>query len=244
VSAAQVAHVNAHATSTPEGDLPESRAIADALGSAASGGPVVSATKSMTGHLLGGGRRGSRRWAAILALRDRMAPPTVNLEDLDDEVAVDGRHPRPARLSPATAGEPMAALANAFGFGGHKRDAPRSPSTSPPRLSAPRRARETPGRLGLPGVSLGAKGGFTSGCRRRPTRGGPVGGSSEDGSSVGRRLGALRGPRGTGLGDELLKRRGAGQAAEGCGARGARSRIATLEVGRGQLGLGPVRRRR
>src|SRR6202046_70906 len=59
VSASQVAHVNAHATSTPEGDPPESRAIVDALGSADSGGPVVSATKSMTGHLLGGAGGGA-----------------------------------------------------------------------------------------------------------------------------------------------------------------------------------------
>ncbi len=88
VSAAQVAHVNAHATSTPEGDLLEARAIAAALGSAASGGLVVSATKSMTGHLLGGAGAVASV-AAILALRDRTAPPTINLEDLDDEVAID-----------------------------------------------------------------------------------------------------------------------------------------------------------
>jgi 3-oxoacyl-[acyl-carrier-protein] synthase II len=117
VPAAQVAHVNAHATSTPEGDPPESRAIADTLGTADSGGPVVSATKSMTGHLLGGAGAVASV-AAILALRDRTAPPTVNLEDLDDEVAVDvATKARP--LAPATPGTPMAALTNAFGFGGH-----------------------------------------------------------------------------------------------------------------------------
>jgi len=117
VPAAQVAHVNAHATSTPEGDPPESRAIADTLGTADSGGPVVSATKSMTGHLLGGAGAVASV-AAILALRDRTAPPTVNLEDLDDEVAVDvATKARP--LTPATPGTPMAALTNAFGFGGH-----------------------------------------------------------------------------------------------------------------------------
>jgi 3-oxoacyl-[acyl-carrier-protein] synthase II len=112
-----VAHVNAHATSTPEGDPPESRAIVDALGSAADGGPVVSATKSMTGHLLGGAGAVASV-AAILALRDRMAPPTVNLEDLDDEVAIDvATAARP--LTPKAPGLPMAALVNAFGFGGH-----------------------------------------------------------------------------------------------------------------------------
>jgi 3-oxoacyl-[acyl-carrier-protein] synthase II len=112
-----VAHVNAHATSTPEGDLPEARAIAASLGSAESGGPVVSATKSMTGHLLGGAGAVASV-AAVLALRDRMAPPTVNLEDLDDEVAVDvAVAARP--LTPATPGTAMAALVNAFGFGGH-----------------------------------------------------------------------------------------------------------------------------
>jgi 3-oxoacyl-[acyl-carrier-protein] synthase II len=117
VSASQVAHVNAHATSTPEGDLPESRAIADALGSAASGGPVVSATKSMTGHLLGGAGAVASV-AAIMALVDRTAPPTVNLQDLDDEVAIDvATTARP--LIPKEPGVPMAALTNAFGFGGH-----------------------------------------------------------------------------------------------------------------------------
>jgi 3-oxoacyl-[acyl-carrier-protein] synthase II len=117
VSAAQVAHVNAHATSTPEGDLPEARAIADALGTAADGGPVVSATKSMTGHLLGGAGA-IASVAAILALRDRVAPPTVNLDDLDDEVTIDvATAQRP--LAPRVDGPPMAALVNAFGFGGH-----------------------------------------------------------------------------------------------------------------------------
>jgi 3-oxoacyl-[acyl-carrier-protein] synthase II len=117
VPAEQVVHVNAHATSTPEGDPPESRAIAEALGPASSGGPVVSATKSMTGHLLGGAGAVASV-ATILALRDRMAPPTVNLEDLDDEVAIDvATAARP--LAPSAPGVPMAALTNAFGFGGH-----------------------------------------------------------------------------------------------------------------------------
>src|SRR5208337_2319402 len=83
----QVVHVNAHATSTPAGDVIEGQAIAAALGSAASG-VVVSATKSMTGHLLGGAGA-VESIAAVLALRDRVAPPTINLDDPDDQAGVD-----------------------------------------------------------------------------------------------------------------------------------------------------------
>jgi 3-oxoacyl-[acyl-carrier-protein] synthase II len=116
VSPEQVVHVNAHATSTPEGDPLEARAIESALGEAAAG-VVVSATKSMTGHLLGGAGA-VESVAAILALRDRTAPPTINLEDLDDEVTVDvATTARP--LTPRPGPGPMAVLNNAFGFGGH-----------------------------------------------------------------------------------------------------------------------------
>jgi 3-oxoacyl-[acyl-carrier-protein] synthase II len=111
----QVAHVNAHATSTPEGDPLEAQALVKALGSAADG-MIVSSTKSMTGHLLGGAGA-IESVAAILALRDRVAPPTINLEDLDDDVPVDvAAEPRPLNKRAA---EPMAVLNNAFGFGGH-----------------------------------------------------------------------------------------------------------------------------
>ena len=90
----QVVHVNAHATSTPEGDPLEAQALVKALGSAADG-VIVSSTKSMTGHLLGGAGA-IESVAAILALRDRVAPPTINLEELDDDVPVDvAREPRP-----------------------------------------------------------------------------------------------------------------------------------------------------
>ena len=75
----QITHVNAHATSTPAGDVVEGQAITAALGAAADG-VVVSATKSMTGHLLGGAGA-IESVAAILALRDRVAPPTINLDD-------------------------------------------------------------------------------------------------------------------------------------------------------------------
>jgi 3-oxoacyl-[acyl-carrier-protein] synthase II len=115
VDAEQVVHVNAHATSTPEGDPLEAQALVKALGPAADG-VVVSSTKSMTGHLLGGAGA-IESVAAILALRDGVAPPTINLEDLDDDVPVDvATEPRP--LTQRTAG-PMAVLNNAFGFGGH-----------------------------------------------------------------------------------------------------------------------------
>ena len=82
-----MAHVNAHATSTPEGDPLEARACSRRSASDAAD-VVVSATKSMTGHLLGGAGA-IESVAAILALRDRVAPPTINLDDLDDEVTID-----------------------------------------------------------------------------------------------------------------------------------------------------------
>ena len=114
VAADQVVHVNAHATSTPAGDEVEARAIAAALGPAASG-VVVSATKSMTGHLLGGAGA-VESVAAILALRERVAPPTINLDDPADDLGVDiATEPRELR---PRGNAPMAVLNNSFGFGG------------------------------------------------------------------------------------------------------------------------------
>ena len=110
----QVVHVNAHATSTPAGDVVEAQAIAAALG-AASDGVVVSATKSMTGHLLGGAGA-VESVAAILALRDRVAPPTINLEDPDDDAGLT-ISAEPQQLAPRGDG-PMAVINNSFGFGG------------------------------------------------------------------------------------------------------------------------------
>jgi 3-oxoacyl-[acyl-carrier-protein] synthase II len=115
VRADQVAHVNAHATSTPAGDVVECQAIAEALGPAASG-VVISATKSMTGHLLGGAGA-VESVAAILALRERVAPPTINLEDPDDDAGIHIAT-EPTKLQPRTSA-PMAVLNNSFGFGGH-----------------------------------------------------------------------------------------------------------------------------
>ncbi|MEU8964775.1 beta-ketoacyl-[acyl-carrier-protein] synthase family protein [Streptomyces sp. NPDC048491] len=100
--------VHAHATSTPSGDLAEAEAVAKAIGTH----PVVTATKSMTGHMLGAsGAVGAI--AALLALRDGTAPATRNLDRLDPAISLDvvaGENRR---------GSWDAALANSFGFGGH-----------------------------------------------------------------------------------------------------------------------------
>jgi 3-oxoacyl-[acyl-carrier-protein] synthase II len=115
VSTEQVVHVNAHATSTPEGDALEAQGVAKALGSAADD-VIVTSTKSMTGHLLGGAGA-VESVAAIMALRDKVAPPTINLEDQDESVPLRiATEPTPL-TAPGNA--PMAVLNNAFGFGGH-----------------------------------------------------------------------------------------------------------------------------
>ncbi len=110
---ADVVHLNAHATSTPAGDVAEAKAVRGALGAAVDQ-IAVSATKSMTGHLLGaaGALEGV---FALLALRDRLAPPTINLDDLDPAVPLDvvRKDPRPLRDGD------IVALNNSFGFGGH-----------------------------------------------------------------------------------------------------------------------------
>ncbi len=108
-----VRHVNAHATSTPQGDVAEALAIRSALGAAADQ-VVVTGTKSMTGHLLGGAGAVESIFA-VLALHHRLVPPTANLTDLDDEVELDVARGEPRAL-PAG---PLAALNNSFGFGGH-----------------------------------------------------------------------------------------------------------------------------
>ncbi len=103
-----VGHVNAHATSTPTGDLTEARSITEALGTH----PTVTAVKSMTGHLCGAaGALGAI--ATILAIRDGVIPATLNLDDLDPEVKLDIVTGRPRQ------GRWAAAVANSFGFGGH-----------------------------------------------------------------------------------------------------------------------------
>jgi 3-oxoacyl-[acyl-carrier-protein] synthase II len=108
LDALDVGHVNAHATSTPTGDLTEAASIAEALGTH----PVVTATKSMTGHLCGAaGAMGAI--ATILALRDGVIPATRNLDELDPQIKLDivTGIPRHGRWG--------AAVTNSFGFGGH-----------------------------------------------------------------------------------------------------------------------------
>jgi 3-oxoacyl-[acyl-carrier-protein] synthase II len=108
-----IVHVNAHATSTPAGDIAEASAIQAALGEHTKN-VAVSATKSMTGHLLGGAGAVESIFA-ILALYHRLAPPTINIVDLDEAITLDVVRDVPR---PLPAG-PLAALNNSFGFGGH-----------------------------------------------------------------------------------------------------------------------------
>ncbi len=113
VSAADVHHVNAHATSTPQGDIAEAVAIRRALGSDADQA-LVTGTKSMTGHLLGGAGAIESIFT-ILALRDRTAPPTINLENMDPEIHLPVAANSPHELPSGD----ITALNNSFGFGGH-----------------------------------------------------------------------------------------------------------------------------
>lgn len=103
-------YINAHGTSTQAGDLAESRAIEDVLGAAAAK-VAVSSTKSMIGHLLGAAGA-VEAIISILALRDQVAPPTINLDNVDEGCNLD--------YVPNTAQErPIRhVLSNSFGFGG------------------------------------------------------------------------------------------------------------------------------
>jgi 3-oxoacyl-[acyl-carrier-protein] synthase II len=103
-------YINAHGTSTPLGDEIELRAVERLLGDAAKGA-TMSSTKSATGHLLGAA--GALEAAfTVLAIRDQIAPPTINLDDPSVETAIDlvphKAKPMPIRI----------ALSNSFGFGG------------------------------------------------------------------------------------------------------------------------------
>ncbi|MEU9837184.1 beta-ketoacyl-[acyl-carrier-protein] synthase family protein [Streptosporangium sp. NPDC048047] len=108
LSPLDIDHVHAHATSTPPGDVTEARSVAEAIGTHA----AVTATKSMTGHMCGAaGAMGAI--SAILSIRDGVVPAVRNLDTIDPEVKLDVVTGGPRR------GRVSAALANAFGFGGH-----------------------------------------------------------------------------------------------------------------------------
>ncbi|MFM9877834.1 MAG: beta-ketoacyl-[acyl-carrier-protein] synthase family protein [Rhodoglobus sp.] len=107
-----VAHINAHATSTPVGDIAEYNAMLRVFGDHLPN-IAVSATKASTGHLLGG-TGALEAIFTILALHNRTAPPTINLTEQDPEIPLD------VVTSPRTLPEgPLLALSNSFGFGGH-----------------------------------------------------------------------------------------------------------------------------
>ena len=111
LKAEEIDYINAHGTSTPLNDRQETQAIKVALGEEAYRVPI-SSTKSMTGHLLGAG--GALEAAAsVLAIRDGIIPPTINLEQPDPDCDLDytPNEARPGRI--------RTAMSNSFGFGGH-----------------------------------------------------------------------------------------------------------------------------
>ena len=105
----EVGYINAHGTSTPQGDIAETQAIKTVFGDKPS--LAVSSTKSMIGHLLGAAGSVEAIFS-VLAIRDGVLPPTINLDNPDDACDLD--------YVPGTAREvPLkAALSNSFGFGG------------------------------------------------------------------------------------------------------------------------------
>jgi 3-oxoacyl-[acyl-carrier-protein] synthase II len=114
LSLGDISHINAHATSTPVGDVAEANAIVRAFGEELAGGIPVSGTKSMTGHLLGAAGA-LEALLTILAVRDRVAPATINLDDLDPAIPLDVVHGEHRKLADGD----VAAMDNSFGFGGH-----------------------------------------------------------------------------------------------------------------------------
>ena len=113
VVAQDVVHINAHATSTNVGDMIEVRGIRAVLGADADH-VRLSATKSMTGHLLGAAGA-LETILSVLALRDRLAPPTINVTQPEPELDLDLVRDQPRELPDGQ----IAAINNSFGFGGH-----------------------------------------------------------------------------------------------------------------------------
>ena len=113
LSAKDIVHVNAHGTSTPLGDPNELKSVSNAL-AGQTDHVVVTSTKSMTGHLLGGAGALESIFA-VLALKHRLVPPTINIENLDEQITMDIAIAKPRELPSSD----IAVLNNAFGFGGH-----------------------------------------------------------------------------------------------------------------------------
>ncbi|WP_306320786.1 MULTISPECIES: beta-ketoacyl synthase [unclassified Streptomyces] len=112
----EIVHANAHATSTPAGDIAELKALRKVFGDDTDH-IAVSGTKSMTGHLLGGAG-GVESVASVLALYNRLAPPTINVDEIDPEAESTADIVRgEARKLPVDGR--IAALNDSFGFGGH-----------------------------------------------------------------------------------------------------------------------------
>lgn len=112
INAEQVSYVNAHGTSTGLGDVCETKAIKRTFGAHAKNGLLVSSTKSMTGHLLGAAG-GVEIAACLMAMKENIVPPTINLDEADPECDLD-YIPHVAREAKVDI-----ALSNSFGFGGH-----------------------------------------------------------------------------------------------------------------------------
>ena len=106
----QIQYINAHGTSTPTGDIAETQAVKSTFGSHANN-LMVSSTKSMTGHLLGAAGSVEAIFS-ILALRDQVAPPTINLDNPDDGCDLN------YVAHTAQQAEISHVLCNSFGFGG------------------------------------------------------------------------------------------------------------------------------
>lgn len=113
IDTSSLVHLNAHATSTTVGDLIEARAVRTLLGDEADH-VALSATKSLTGHLLGGAGALETIFT-VLAVNERVAPPTINVSDPDPELTLDLVRDVPRELPQGD----IAALNNSFGFGGH-----------------------------------------------------------------------------------------------------------------------------
>jgi 3-oxoacyl-[acyl-carrier-protein] synthase II len=105
---ADIVHINAHATSTPVGDMTEVHGIRTAIGDH----PVLTSTKSMSGHLLGAAGA-LESIATVLAIREGVVPPTINLDDPDDALDLDVAAHKARHM------DIPAAINNSFGFGGH-----------------------------------------------------------------------------------------------------------------------------